>query len=348
MIPSDLAARLRLLAESTIHPVAPVRGIPADLPELQLGQRFVARIESVLPDGTFRALVAGRSLTLALPQPARPGDSLDLVVTARAPSLILAESAQEAAGRSPATLSQTGRFLGALLAGDESSPRPAHIGRATPLLPAPQPQPDLLAPALRQAIVESGLFYESHQAQWIAGRYAAEALAREPQARYAGRPQAAGLAAAPQAAAAETPVLEAPPNAPAAAGRGAAAGMPAMPPELQALVVQQLDAAATQHLVWRAELWPGQGLHWEIAAQERHDQAPDEAPAGQWTTRLNLTLPHLGEVDATLTLAQGKVSLAMTASTESAGALRRGLAELAAAFADAGLPPLDAAVGTAK
>lgn len=346
MIPADLAARLRLLTESAVNPVAPVREIPADLPELPLGQRFTARIESALPDGTFRALVAGRSLTLALPQPARPGDTLDLVVTARTPRLILAEGADEAAAaRAPATLSRTGQLLGSLLAGEGSAPRPALVGGAAPLLPAPQAQAALLAPALRQAIVESGLFYESHQAQWIAGRYSAQALMREPQARHAARPPA-GTAAAPPPLTEETRASAQPPNAAARAGRGAAAGMPPMPAELQALVLQQLDAAATQHLVWRGELWPGQGLHWEIAAEERQGAVPDETPAAQWTTRLRLTLPRLGEVDAALTLAQEKVSLAMTANADGADTLRRGLGELAAAFAAAGLPPLAAGVGT--
>ncbi|MBZ0131676.1 MAG: flagellar hook-length control protein FliK, partial [Rhodocyclaceae bacterium] len=92
MIPSDLAARLRVLTESIVNPVSPIRGVNADLPELPVGQRFTARIESALPDGTFRALVAGRSLTLALPQQAKAGDTLDLVVTARTPRLIIAES----------------------------------------------------------------------------------------------------------------------------------------------------------------------------------------------------------------------------------------------------------------
>lgn len=346
MIPADLAARLRLLTESAVNPVSPVRGIPADLPELPLGQRFTARIESALPDGTFRALVAGRSLTLALPQPARPGDTLELVVTARTPQLILAEGADEAAaGRAPATLSRAGQLLGSLLAGETSAPRPALVGSTAPLLPAPQMQADALTPALRQAIVESGLFYESHQAQWIAGRYSAQALAREPQARQAARPPA-GRAAAPPPMTEEARASEQPPNTPAAAGRGIAAGMPSMPAELQAIVLQQLDAAATQHLVWRGELWPGQGLHWEIVAEEGKREAPHEAPAAQWTTRLRLTLPRLGEVDASLTLAPEKVSLAMTANADAADTLRRGLGELAAAFSAAGLPPLAAGVGT--
>ena len=116
-----------------------------------------------------------------------------------------------------------------------------------------------------------------------------------------------------------------------------------MPAELQFLVQQQLDAAATQHIVWRGEIWPGQSLHWEIEADEQRDDDPGQSPAEQWTTSLGLTLPGLGEVNVVLRLTSAKVSLAMTAST-GATALQQGLAELASSFAAAGLPPLAAVV----
>lgn len=339
MIPTDLAARLRLLTESVVNPVAPVQEIPAELPELPVGQRFTARIESALPDGTFRALVAGRSLTLALPRSVKPGDTLELVVAARTPRLIVAEETDVATP--PPTLSRAGRLISALLAGEGQPPQPALIGRAAPLLPAPPLQAAQLAPVLQQAIVESGLFYEAHQAQWIAGRYPAEALAREPQARHTAAQPAPGAAAAT----AEAAAIEFRPAAEPAAGRGLAAGSaPSLPAEVQALVQQQLDAAVTQHIVWRGDIWPGQSLHWEIEAEEREGGEPEETATGQWITRLGLTLPRLGEVDVALTLTQGKISLAITANADSAAALRGGLGELAGAFAAAGLPPLSAGV----
>lgn len=353
MIPADLAARLRTLTESLVNPVSPVHEISADLPELPVGQRFTARIESTLPDGTFRALVAGKSLKLALPQSAKAGDTLELVVTARTPRLIVAEGTEEASASraapsaSPApTLSRAGQIISTLLAGEERAPQPATITRAAPLLPAPPLQAARLVPALQQAIVESGLFYEAHQAQWIAGRYTAEALAREPQARHAGTRHAAPAAPASAAPVAAEEVAAAARDAEPAAGRGPAANTPALPPELQPLVQQQLDAAATQHIIWRGEIWPGQTLHWEIEAEEQRRDEAGEAPAEQWATKLGLILPRLGEVNVALTLTQGKVSLAMTASADSADTLRRGLGDLAAAFAAAGLPSLTAGVNT--
>lgn len=345
MIPIDLAARLRLLTESLVNPISPVHEVPAELPEFAIGQRFTARIEAAQPDGTFRALVDGRNLTLLLPQSARPGDTLDLVVTARTPRLIVAEGAEASSARltPPPTLSRAGQIISTLLAGEEQAPRPANITRTLPLLAEPALQADRLAPALQQAIVESGLFYEAHQAQWIAGRYPAEALAREPQARLA-RVQRPAEAAASQQPAAEPAATDSSRSGGPVAARSAAAGAPDLPAELQPLVQQQLDAAATQHIVWRGEVWPGQALHWEIEADQERRGQPDEDTAAHWTTTLGLTLPRLGTVSVALKLAPGKVSLAMTANPHSAAALQQGLGELAAAFAAAGLPPLAAGV----
>ena len=71
-----------------------------------------------------------------------------------------------------------------------------------------------------------------------------------------------------------------------------------------------------QQIVWRGELWPGQPLQWEIAAEERPGGQPGEEAAPEWRTTLRLALPHLGAVDAELRLSGEKVGLAMTAPEE--------------------------------
>ncbi|MDK0999956.1 flagellar hook-length control protein FliK, partial [Burkholderia contaminans] len=53
-----------------------------------------------------------------------------------------------------------------------------------------------LRAALAQAVSESGLFYESHLAQWLAGQRPLAALMREPQARLAAAPAPADPEAA--------------------------------------------------------------------------------------------------------------------------------------------------------
>ena len=46
-----------------------------------------------------------------------------------------------------------------------------------------QPAQADLAPVLKQALTQSGVFYEAHQARWVAGQLPTEALRQEPQGR---------------------------------------------------------------------------------------------------------------------------------------------------------------------
>lgn len=347
MIPNDLAARLRLLAETIVRPVAPAHEIPAELPEFSAGQRFTARIEAALPDGTFRALVAGRSLTLSLPESAQPGDTLELVVAERTPRLIVAQRPPEAAPQQEeaATLSRTGQLISTLLSGAQGTAQTAAPRRAAPLLPQPPASAAPLAPLLQRAIAESGLFYEAHQAQWVAGRYPLEALVREPQGRL---PRGAvgtgsrGEGAAPTGAAptGAAPAEGAPAESAATRTQAGSERPALLPPELQPLVQQQLDTAATGRILWHGEIWPGQTADWEIAEEPpRREGAAEEEPP-QWRTTLRLDLPQLGEVSAALLLTPAGVSLAMTAAESAAGTLRAGQEDLSAALAAAGLPLL--------
>lgn len=72
-------------------------------------------------------------------------------------------------GANPAASTQTGAAAGT-----------ATLGAAATSMPV-----EALAEALAKTVDESGLFYESHLAQWLSGGYSAEALANEPQTRLA-------------------------------------------------------------------------------------------------------------------------------------------------------------------
>ncbi|MEA3120060.1 MAG: hypothetical protein QOI13_3330, partial [Paraburkholderia sp.] len=76
-----------------------------------------------------------------------------------------------------------------------------------------------LAAALEQTVADTGLFYESHLAQWLAGSYPADALVNEPQARLA----AQSAAPAPGWASSASEGIE-PPDA----FFGALSGMPVL------------------------------------------------------------------------------------------------------------------------
>ena len=191
LIPPDIGLRLRLQNELLPQPITPLQEIPADLPDLKTGQTFNARIQEVLPESTYRALVAGKSITLSLPESVKTGDMLELVVVDRTPRTIIAQLAPqggaatdaEAAAYPHATFSRAAQLIGALLPAEGQAPSSAPLNRGQPLLAQPPQTGSQLAPILGKAVTESGLFYESHQAQWVAGKLPLASLLQEPQGR---------------------------------------------------------------------------------------------------------------------------------------------------------------------
>jgi len=368
LIPNDAGVRLRMQTETALHPVAPVGEIPAELAELNPGQTFSARIQEVLPENTYKALVAGRSLTLALPEGAKPGDTLELVVIDRTPRLIVAQLANRSAaadagagGYEFTSLSRTAQLIGALIARDGTPPPPAALTRGQALLPAtPQNSAQLasdLAPQLARAVSQSGLFYEAHQVQWVTGQRPLADLQAEPQARHApalssGYAREGGEAATRSAAGraeAQGPMVllqnvfggeEARPQA-AATASAAANPAGAVPEELRPLVQQQLDAAATQRMAWHGEVWPGQAMNWQIEPDGQQSGAEPADPERGWVTSLRLVTPRLGEIDARLSLTRQGARIAIaTPVGASAADLLDAAPVLEKSMAAAGVPLL--------
>ncbi len=379
MIPSDLAARLRLLNEASFFntdpPVAGLqrsREIQAQLPDLVPGQRFFATLQRTLPDGTFRAIVAGQQMTLSLNTAAKAGDTLELEVSQLTPRAVFARivgteaSASTASQSAQPTLSPTGRLISFLLTG-QPTPKPASLGANQPLLNAPPSSGAQLVPLLRQAVAQSGLFYESHQAEWVLGKRDTATLQREPQGGLSpGRPPptpSSPTTATPPAAAPSTA------GAPATAAQSAAAATLSgsasseqaadstrtmasaseaavtrsspIAERLMPVVHQQLEALATQQYVWHGQAWPGQALEWIIEDPQDHDadaQGDGAQTEKNWNTTLRLTLPRLGSVEAQLHLTPAGVALRLrTDDTATMSALDARAAELASALEAANL-----------
>ncbi len=337
MIPADLAARLRMLTDASffdsappIQGVAKVREIQARLPQLLPGQTFTANIQRALPDGTFQAAVAGRSYTLALNHAAKPGDTLELVVSRTTAQTVFAQVLDPAVTSSTprSQFSPTGQLISFMLTG-QPAPKPALLAEGKPLLPAP-PTPGVaalpLASALRQALGQSGLFYESHQQQWLAGKLDLAALGREPQAQLGNQRTAAAVGQNMPAAAASSaaPSPEAKPAAgqlaakadeAALVAREASAARPLnIPDRVLPIVHQQLEGLATQQYPLHGQAWPGQSF--ELIVHERGGdgtQADNSGDKPDWQTTLRVIMPVLGEVQAQLTLNTGGVSIRLAA-----------------------------------
>lgn len=198
MIPTPVGVQVRSQTDAPLNSLRPVAEIPSDLPDFQPGQVFRARIQEVLPENTYKALVAGRLLTLALPESVKAGDTLELVVVGRTPGAVvakimtqLAESERgtvaEPVQRS--TLSKLGQLLASLLPREGEAAAPATLTRGQPLLSLAALKAENWAQSLparlAQAISTSGLFYEAHQVQWALGQRSLTSLLAEPQGQYA-------------------------------------------------------------------------------------------------------------------------------------------------------------------
>lgn len=324
MIPGDLASRLRMLTEASffsgepnVAPLARVKGISGQLPEFLVGQRIVASLQTARPDKTFLAQVEGREVTLALPQSVKAGDTLELIVSHVTPKAVfatLAPPTNETASR-PA-LSQAGKLISFLLTGQPAPETPRLNGGAA-LLPAAPLGPgaaSTLATNLAGAVQQSGLFYESHQARWLAGQIDTAALQQEPQGKTATSVAArTSTEATPYLAPGRTETAESPPGAPI---RAQAEQATPIPERLLPLVHQQLDAIATQHIVWQGQVWPGQNMEWEIEEADEERRNDDGEPDPRWNTTLRLTLPSLGGVEAQLHLTPAGVAVRLIADSE--------------------------------
>ena len=349
------------------------------LPQVMPGQMLSARVDAVLPDGNFRVTVAGQPMSMALPKYLAPGDTLELVFVAREPRLTFALSEGQQSSPAAPVVSRAGRLLESLLPRPGTAAMPAAVADAAPLLAAaPTAAGDgaTLATKLQGTVTQSGLFYESHQAEWVSGRRDLATLLREPQASLESQPRAESQTRIEGQTRAEgqtrvdiqtrtnpaqqqpAPPLAMSSNAPGtpegtvltndrASTSNAIRGDQPMPQQAQALVQQQLAALETGKLVFQLQVWPEQWMRWEIDEEAQHPGAQTgESDAQQrFQTRLHLDLPKLGGLDATLTFDAAGVRVRLDAAKEaSANLLQDNRASLRAALADAGISAADIAV----
>ncbi len=212
-----------------------------------------------------------------------------------------------------------------------------------------------LAAALSRTFAGSGLFYESHQAQWVAGERSLDALRQEPQGKLAPLPPPAPppppAAAAPgpaasdaaaarlQAPAAREPSL--PGGAPPSGLSAGAALAGVVDPSTAGLVQQQLAALDAGSAGWSGLVLPG--MQARITVQERPRPSEDEQQAdpdaqADWSTRLAVMLPRLGAIDAQLVLRGDRLLVSVAAGdATSAEALAAARQQLVDDLAAAGL-----------
>ncbi len=183
----------------------------------------------------------------------------------------------------------------------------------------------VIAQALQGALESSGLFYESHLADWVGGQRSLEAIRTEPQALLH---DASATSQASAAASNDTGMASA--------------------PALSAIVHAQLDVLDSGQLRWQGEIWPG--LPAEIwmtqdapdrdtaDAGQRNGDSANERSGRRWQARLVTTLPVLGKISTQFMLQGDKLDVKL-ASTQAAtaAALHVASAQLADSLQASGL-----------
>jgi hypothetical protein len=324
---------------AALKPVSGARSEAQRFPlQLEPGQVVSARIETKLSDGSFKVQVAGQELRMALPAYVAAGDALELTFVTHEPRPTFALQEQPPQTASGPVLSAVGRLVAAMMPQPGDPAVLAALSNAAPLLAALPPDGVGLSASLQQTLTQSGLFYEAHQAEWLAGKRDLAQLRTEPQASFA--QSARPLPALPtKDTAATLPAVTGSPGSVAAPR-----GEQLLQPEGSTLVQQQLAALESGKIVLQLEVWPKQWMQWEI---EEHAQqsAPEPNAPSNLQTRLRLDLPQLGELNAVLTLGNNGVQIKLdTASASSAALMQDHRASLHAALANAGVPPAGIAI----
>jgi hypothetical protein len=256
-----------------------------------------ATVVARAPGDTYHIEYAGRVASFTWPQPLAVGTVLHL----------MRSSAAEIPAAPPPAVSalvgETVPALARLLDGALRDP-PAALALRFETLPPGAPgtpaAPQRLASALAEAVSGSGVFFESHLADWVRGARDTAPLLAEAQAR------AATLAAVPDAAG-------------------------------EAAFRQQISSLVTGELAFRFPAWPGQNAALVIGREP--GQASQAAPPDRvFFARLEMALPELGAVQAVLNLNSRGIDIDLRAATlATADALGAARDSLAQAFAAADL-----------
>jgi hypothetical protein len=336
MLPADLLAATLSRIATTDKPLTaatPDKQAQQNNLKLEVGQQVQATVQAKVSADVFQVKVANQSMQMQLPAFVRPGDLVTLKVVSLQPRLTFSFAASVNPLSTSEQLGSTARLLSSL---SQQPIRQDYVPptRHEPLWIGERAAPDTtqLAGRLQQSLNHSGLFYESHQAQWIAGTRTMPQLMQEPQNLL---PQQATQSGTPQSATQSAATLAQMPT-----GAEPSTRPPSIPEHLQTLVQQQLQALENKQVVWMGQAWQGQDMRWEVreeGARSGNDGENDK----QWVTELHLDLPKLGGVTARLSMSGDAVSLKFeVADEQTARTMENASSQLVASLSAHGVPVL--------
>ena len=364
-------------------PVAAADAVAKTGQQFELGQKLQGTVQAQVAPNVFKVNVSGQLVQMELPASVSSGDTVALQVVSLQPRLTFSMVNSATPLSTPEELSATSRMLSSM---SQQAPEKAYVQatQSAPLWETPHPpESSQLAGKLQEALSNSGLFYESHQAQWLGGERTTAQLMHEPQNLTPEQARAAVGSPSVKTAGGDTagkPVImndavskavvasddtnksnsadkTATTNSSAITSNPADASaskqpnisqvtdgkLPSIPDHLQPLVQQQLNALETNQMMWQGNVWPGQNMQWEVHEQATQNSAIEGQR--QWVTQIQLDLPNLGAVAATLRLNSAGLSLTLNADNpQTRSVLGNASTQLVSSLSDAGIPVLSAQV----
>lgn len=343
MLPANLISTLKALSvtDKPLITATPDKGTTNTGTQFELGQKVQGTVQAQVAPNIFNVRVAAQLLQMQLPAFIRSGDVITLQVASLQPRLTFTLAASSNPVSTPESLSSASRLLSSLSQQtlERSYVRPI---QSAPLWTGERVLPDTtqLAGKLHEALSQSGLFYESHQAQWIAGTRPTTQLLLEPQNQLPKNQSSLNRLspdALPQSLNAKD-VNTGTSTVSAQAASEQRQVLPNIPEHLKTLVQQQMSTLETHQVLWQGQVWQGQEMRWEVSEEtpHRNTQGVEE---GQWVTQINLDLPNLGGVSARLSFNGNALNLSIDASNVQAREkLRNASPQLMAALSERGIP----------
>ena len=339
MLPANLTSTLKALAlhDKPLITATPDKNAANAGKQFELGQKLQGTVQTQVAPNIYNVRVADQLLQMQLPSFIRSGDTITLQVASLQPRLTFTLAASSNPVSTPESLSATARLLSSLSQQplERSYVRPI---QSSPLWTGGQALPDTtqLAGKLHDALSHSGLFYESHQAQWISGTRPTTQLLLEPQNQLAQNPAQNPAAQGANVRSAETAI--APMQLPQPGSETRPAATAGIPEHLQTLVQQQMNALETRQVLWQGQVWQDQEMRWEVREESPHRNASGEQE-GQWVTQISLDLPNLGGVSARLSFNGNALNLSLEVSDEQTRTrLGNASSQLVAALTERGIP----------
>jgi hypothetical protein len=237
------------------------------------------------------------------------------------------------------------------------------------VMPGGQLDTASIANTLQKIFSGSGLFYESHLAEWVQGGRDLQSIMAEPQAAQSNAPTPA--ADGRESGAEQADAANARANAGASSGMGQPTGVTKetianaetalqnstqasanessnatngrglsdSPPIVRDLVQQQLQVMDQRPIVWNGQAWPGQSMRWEVEEDRSQQSGSDEPTQRSWNTRIHLDLPSLGSIDAVVNLSnKTRIGVSFTVNrADTAGLIRNQSDRLKTQMESAGL-----------